>query len=153
MACLEHEYFTATSAPSVSRGSIATASSASPQHHAFQGHEHERPSHPISEPDVAQNPSASRTTGTPTRPSSDKRIPKPQSEPHKWSAVYHPELKRAREFHLSHLVIYGSRLFCAKISPNGNYLAVGLAYSGKTYISELKTGTRNWFVPQRLVRG
>ena len=78
---------------------------------------------------------------------------KPQSLPPKWSPVYHPEVKRALDFQLAHLFAYGSRVFCAKMSPDGQRLAIGLAHDGGTYIYELKTGTKIWLVPARHVRG
>lgn len=133
--------------------STSAKSSSSPlRHRAFQGRQFKRPSRPKSlsvprEHGIARN----LTTRTLTHPGSDDKVPKPQSEPSKLSAVYHPDVKRALDFQLAHLVTYGSRVLCAKACPDGQRVAVGLAHDGKTYINELKTGTKIWFVPRRLV--
>lgn len=155
--CLEHHYFTDVSAPLDDHGSTTVCSMPSPLgRRSLQGRQREIPSHLKSlvardESDRVHNPSTSKTTRSPAHPRSDEMTPEPQSEPPKWSVVYQPGVKRVLNFHVAHLFAYGSRVFCAKMSPNGQRLAIGLAYDGKTYVNDLKTGTKIWFVPECLV--
>ena len=150
----------AASAPMIATASTSTKSpSSSPlRRRVFQGRQPRRLSRhkSLSVPrklDIAFTPGTPKIARTPTLPCPNEKTPKPQSEPPKLSAVYHPEVKRALDFQLAHLVTYGSRVLCAKACPDGERVAIGLAYDGKTYINELKTGTKIWFVPAHHVRG
>lgn len=144
----------------VPSGSTGTAPSTSSPlwRRFFQGHQRKRPSRPkllsvSRELGVAQHLSASKTTRTPTHPGPDEEIiipPQLNSEP-KWSVAYRPEVRQALDLRLAHTFVYKSPVSCVKMSPDGQRLAMGLAFDGKTYINEVKTGKNIWCVSRCVV--
>ena len=98
-------------------------------------------------------PSERNLTSSPTTPKpaqlgpsdditlSERRLPRP-----KWSVVYNPRVERALELHLAHAFAHDSSVQCAKMSPDGQKLAVGLEDNGKTYLYELRTESKIWLV-------
>ena len=147
----------AVSAPFDGHGPASSTPASTPLlRRIFQGRQRTRPPSlhtkalPASlEVEVAQSPSTHR----PTLPGSkDENImsPKRESEPLKWSVVYDPQVKRTLDIHLVHEFTYESPVYCAKISPDGQRLAIGLSNVGKTYINELKVKSNIWFVSESL---
>ena len=104
-----------------------------------------------SEREVERNHIPSQTTPTPAHPGPNIISAEPKLKPPNWSVVYHPEVKRAFNLHLAHAFTHDSPVYCVKISPDGQRLAVGLAGDGKTHIFELQTGSNIWLVSEHLV--
>ena len=96
-----------------------------------------------SEPEVF-----SQTTPTPSHPDPNGDLISFEQKPEFWYAVYHPEVNRALDLRLAHKFTYDSPVFCVKISPDGQRLAVG--DRGKTYLNELQTGSNIWSVLESL---
>ena len=88
----------------------------------------------------------SQTTPTPTHPGPDEDIIASEQKPTppKWSVVRHPEVKPALDLHLAHSFTYDSPVFSAKLSRDGQRLAVGVSGEAKTFVNELKTGSTIW---------
>ena len=86
--------------------------------------------------------SASETThdgiaGAPTTNSDPEPAPissQPKSEHPEFSVEYNPEVKQVLELHLEHVFTHESPAWCAKISPDGQRMAVGFQSSGATVI-------------------
>ena len=102
--------------------------------------------------EVAHDRSSSQTTPITIHPgpNEDHISPEQKPEPPQWSVVYNPEVERALDLQLAHSFTYDSEAYCVKMSPDGQRLAVGLAYDGTTYINESKTGSNIWQVSQPL---
>ena len=96
-----------------------------------------------SEPEVAHNLSTSRPTPTSTYhdPNENLISSEQKPKPPQWSVVYHPELERALELHLVHVFMYDSPVYCVKMSPDGQRLAVGPGGEGKIYLHDMQTGS------------
>ena len=114
-----------------------------------------RPSHltrnnnKLSEPEVARV-SSSQMTSTPIHPGPNDSVisPEQKPEPVRWSVVYNPEVNRSLDLQLAHNFKFNAEVYCIKMSPDGQRLAVGLRDDGKTYINELETGSNIWLVLQ-----
>ena len=149
---------TSVSPPSAGQSSISTAFSASSPlwRRLFQGRHRDRSSHKSLSVNRESEVTNNAGTHTPTHSGPDGEIilsPKPQAEPPEWLAVYHSESKEKQtlDFHLVRAVTYESAVYCAKMSPDGQRLAIGLK-DGKTYINETKTGMNIWSVLECVVR-
>ena len=86
----------------------------------------------------------SQMTPTPNHPTFDEDTISSEQKPKfpMWSVVYHPEVKQALELHLAHTFTYDAEVYCVKMSPDGQRLAVG--GEGNTYLNELQTGSNIW---------
>ena len=93
---------------------------------------------------------SSETTPTSTRPRSDENIISPEQKfnPPNWSVVYNPKVERTLDVDLAHAFTYDSSVYCVKMSPDGQRLAVGLQGNGKTCLYELQTGSNIWLVSE-----
>ena len=63
-----------------------------------------------------------------------------------WSVVHNPKVKQALDLHVAHVFTYETPVYCARISPDGQRIAIGLKDCGKTYINSMKTGSNVWLV-------
>ena len=106
-----------------------------------------------SESEVAHYRNSSQTTPTSPHPGPNEGILSPEQKPTplNWSVVYNPDIEQALDLRLAHALPYDSTVYCIKMSPDGQRLAVGLGGIGKTYINELETGSKCWLVLEPLV--
>ena len=106
-------------------------------------------------PQSLSDPSGSENLGTseatPTHHEEMIISPKSEAELPKWSVVHHVDGKQAIDLHSANVITYESPVYCVKISPDGQRLAIGLD-EGKTYINDLKTGSNISLASERLVQ-
>ena len=109
--------------------------------------------HVPSEPGVSGILGFSQTTPVPIHPGGSRDIISSEEKPKppEWSVLYNSEVKRALNIHLAHAFTFDSPVYCVKMAPDGQRIAVGVEYEGKTFINELRTGTNVWLVSERLV--
>ena len=147
------------SAASDGRDLTSTASSASPPlwRRVFQGRQRSRPTTDIA-PAIGPSHSlaAAQNKNTtplpevahslsPSHPAPDEdTISEKKSKPPNWSVVYHSEAKRAFDIHFAYTFTFDSPIYCAKTSPDGQKIAIGLGREGKTFVNELRTGSNIW---------
>jgi WD40 repeat protein len=95
-------------------------------------------------PTVSQTPQTPIIAISPaTAPSPDRQAtasPKPKLKSSDWSVVYNPEVKKVLDLRITHVFAFKCPVYCAKISPDGQRVAIGLEDNGKTYINDVKTG-------------
>ena len=77
--------------------------------------------------------------------------PEPKSGPPEFSVEYNPEVKRTLSLRLEHVFAHEYSACCAKISRDGQRMAVGFQNSGATIISNMKTKTNVRSVSESLV--
>ena len=59
-----------------------------------------------------------------------------------WSVTYNPDIKQTFRMDLANTFDVMAQVYCAKFSPDGKYLAVGVAAKGsKTYIYDMEKGS------------
>ena len=109
----------------------------------------------LSKPEVAHNLNFSPMTPTPTHPgpNGDMVSSGKKPKPPQWSVEYHTEVERALDLRLAHAFTYDFRVYCVKMSHDGQRLAVGLGGDGKTYLYEMKTGSNIGSVSEPLLFG
>ena len=100
------------------------------------------------------NQSVSLSSGS-IQPSSQYPISPPETStdiPNQldWSVDYNDDVKRALNLKLEHVWTHGAGVMRVVFSPDGKYLAVGVA-NGMTYIYDVKTGVKTWSVTFTLV--
>ena len=68
-------------------------------------------------------------------------IPKPQGARFDYSVEYNPEINRSLDLRVAKTFEFLNKVYCAKFSRDGKYLAVGLE-EGETHIYDLVTGSK-----------
>ena len=109
--------------------------------HSLESAQHKNTTTPLpvlSEPEVAHTLSSSHPA--PDKDTMSEKKPKPSNCP----VVYNPEVERAFDIHSAYEVKYDHPVYCAKTSPDGQKVAIGLGEEGETFVNELRTGSNIW---------
>ena len=79
-----------------------------------------------------------------------EQIP-PKVELPEFSVEFNPEVERILALHLEHVFAHEYPAYCANMSPDGQSMAVGFQYSGRTVIYDMKSRSNVWSVSKCLV--
>ena len=96
--------------------------------------------HPPPPATVPSNPPAPVILTPPTTKPLPAVPPTTNPEP-MWSVEHNPKLKQSIDLQIAHVLTYDASVYCMKLSPDGQKIAMGLQMNGKTYINDLKSGS------------